>query len=264
MASNNEERTYFVICEDNCKFEGMTKEQIINAIAEATGATPESIDVDAAFITKIKEMNANKNLKFWIGTTAQFEALPSKVQDTLYILTDDDTADSLEALYTELNAAIAGIQESLTGLQDGLFVVKNAQNATNAANATNATNAANSALLKANGTYLENAVGVTDFAVELDGNCLYLITTYIYRGVNLEETNYTFILHVKPYKQGYTSVSSFSNLSTLSTINGCRYIRYNKKANNEGSILKCFRNDNGTDTAENIGAIKYVKLCEII
>lgn len=28
------ERNYYVLCDDNCRFEGMTKEQIYDAIAE--------------------------------------------------------------------------------------------------------------------------------------------------------------------------------------------------------------------------------------
>lgn len=114
----SEERRYFVFCEDNCKFEALTKEQIINAIAEATGAIPESIDVDAAFITKIKDMNADRNLKFWVGTTAQFQALPTKAENTLYILTDDDTADSWEQIAEEL-ADLTNSLNTQVGLING-------------------------------------------------------------------------------------------------------------------------------------------------
>lgn len=67
------ERVYYVICADDCRFEGMSKEQIFAAIAEATGNTP--TDVDAAFITKIKETNKNNALSFWYGTEAEFNAL---------------------------------------------------------------------------------------------------------------------------------------------------------------------------------------------
>ncbi|MGA4517399.1 phage upper tail fiber protein [Solibacillus silvestris] len=77
-------RTYFVICEDNCKFESMTKEQIIAAIAEATGSTPTQID--DAFITKIKEQNAEASTKFWIGTKAEYNAIQSKASDVVYII----------------------------------------------------------------------------------------------------------------------------------------------------------------------------------
>lgn len=80
----NEERRYFVLCEDNCKFEGMTKEQIIAAIAEATGATPTL--VDEAFITKIKEQNAQAATKLWVGTKAEYNAIDTPATDTVYII----------------------------------------------------------------------------------------------------------------------------------------------------------------------------------
>lgn len=78
------ERKYFVLCNDNCRFEGMTKEQIYAAIAEATGHTP--TPVDEAFITMIKEQNANKNIKVWKGTAAQYNALATKDSNTLYFV----------------------------------------------------------------------------------------------------------------------------------------------------------------------------------
>lgn len=78
------ERNYYVLCDDNCRFEGMTKEQIYDAIAEATGMTP--TPVDSAFITKIKEQNASHNLKMWKGTEAQYNALEEHDTDTLYIV----------------------------------------------------------------------------------------------------------------------------------------------------------------------------------
>ena len=67
------ERKYYLICDDDCRFEGMTKEQIMAAIAEATGNTP--VSIDEAFITKIKELNGNTDLTFWKGTQAEFNAL---------------------------------------------------------------------------------------------------------------------------------------------------------------------------------------------
>lgn len=67
------ERTYYVLCDDDCRFESMTKEQIVAAIADATGSTPTGID--DAFITKIKEIRANETKQIWVGTEAQFNAL---------------------------------------------------------------------------------------------------------------------------------------------------------------------------------------------
>ena len=80
----NEQRQYYVFCEDNCKFEAMTKEQIITAIANATGVSPEAVDVDDAFISKIQEMNKNNNLKWWVGTEAEYNAIADLDDETLY------------------------------------------------------------------------------------------------------------------------------------------------------------------------------------
>lgn len=80
------DRTYYVICEDNCKFEGMTKEQIIAAIAEATGATPTQID--DAFISKIKEQNHQGVMKFWTGTEAEYNLIQQHESDVIYIISE--------------------------------------------------------------------------------------------------------------------------------------------------------------------------------
>lgn len=83
-------RKYFVLCEDDCKFEGMTKEQTIAAIAEATGNVPQSID--EAFISQIVNQNGG-SLKLWRGTRAEYNALPEKDEaGTIYHITDDKTA----------------------------------------------------------------------------------------------------------------------------------------------------------------------------
>ena len=98
-------KTYYVRCEDDCLYEGMTKEQILTAIEQAveTGAVS---DPDSAVISKIKEIRANGTAQFWIGTEAQFNALspaPSVgytfvrigADGIMYICTDDDTSESL-------------------------------------------------------------------------------------------------------------------------------------------------------------------------
>ena len=67
------EKKYYVICDDDCLFEGMTNEQIFAAITDATGNTPSG--ASEAFISAIKESNANKSLSFWLGNETQFAAL---------------------------------------------------------------------------------------------------------------------------------------------------------------------------------------------
>ena len=105
---DNYERIYYCFCGDNCKFETMTKEQIIAAIAEATGNTPTNID--SAFITKVKEQNKGNALAFWIGTTAEYNALETKDDLCFYIKTDDTTLD-------DTNKAIEIINKNLAALE---------------------------------------------------------------------------------------------------------------------------------------------------
>lgn len=100
-----DERTYFVLCADNCKFEGMTKEQILTAIEQAI-STGEIKDVDTGFVTKIKERNNGAALSFWVGTTAQYNALEKKSANCFYILTDDTMTE-------DINQTIASFEKSL-------------------------------------------------------------------------------------------------------------------------------------------------------
>lgn len=97
------ERKYYVLCANNCKFESMTKEQILAAIAEATGATV--TDIDGAFITKIKELNKGEALTFWRGTTAEYNALPEKYDDCIYIKTDDTEIKDMTQAFEDMTQA---------------------------------------------------------------------------------------------------------------------------------------------------------------
>ena len=90
-----DERKYYVLCQSNCKFESMTKEQILTAIEQAV-TTGTISDVDAGFITRLVEQNGNKPVKIWVGTQAQYNALTEKDDDTLYITDDANKVDTLE------------------------------------------------------------------------------------------------------------------------------------------------------------------------
>lgn len=91
-------------------YEGMTKEDIITAIEQATGG--DIGDLDTGFITIWKEQNAGIGIKLWVGTTAQYEALDPKPTNTIYIKTDDSTIE-------DINAAIAAIQAAITAIETG-------------------------------------------------------------------------------------------------------------------------------------------------
>lgn len=102
------ELKHFVIGENDCFIEGMTKEEIYAAIAETTGNTPTG--VDSAFITKLVNQNGG-TLKLWRGTTAEYNALETKDADTIYVRTDAVTAEEAYnrafIAETQANAAMA-------------------------------------------------------------------------------------------------------------------------------------------------------------
>ena len=90
-------RMYYCYCDSNCKFETMTKEQILAAIAQAveTGSVG---DCDTGFITKVKEQNSGSCVTLWVGTRAQYNAIAEKAKNCMYIITDDTTgADIVKA-----------------------------------------------------------------------------------------------------------------------------------------------------------------------
>ena len=104
---------FYVFCDDNCRYEGMTKEQIIAAIAEATGSAPTAID--DAFITKLKEIRAGDTAQLWIGTEADFNALDPQpiinkssvrigADGIMYICTDE-SLNSKAVAHAETHAA---------------------------------------------------------------------------------------------------------------------------------------------------------------
>lgn len=96
---------FYVICDDDSKHEGMTKEQILAAIAQAI-ETGNVENCDTGFITKIKEQNGGGYVTFWVGTQAQYNALAETATNCLYIITDDtSTADTKAAFEAAVKAA---------------------------------------------------------------------------------------------------------------------------------------------------------------
>lgn len=96
-----DERIYYVICADGCKFESMTKEQILAAITQAV-ETGEIKDVDTGFVTTIKEQNSGAGLTFWVGTSAEYNALETKATNCFYIITDDTYSDNINTAIEEM------------------------------------------------------------------------------------------------------------------------------------------------------------------
>lgn len=115
-------------------FPTMTKEQILAAIIEAVNDGSIS-NIDAGFITKIKEINKNSELQFWTGTQAEYNALQNKDPEHIeYRITDDTTLSDIEQ-------AISDIEADVSGILNGVTAVPNATYAKSAAQADYAVNA---------------------------------------------------------------------------------------------------------------------------
>jgi hypothetical protein len=110
-------KKYYCFCSSNCKYETMTKEQILSAITQA--ASGESvIDPDASYISRIRETNTGANITFWVGTQAQYNALQGNTeQNCLYIITDDTlTREEIERLIGELQQGVAKAEQAVASV----------------------------------------------------------------------------------------------------------------------------------------------------
>lgn len=96
-------KKYYCFCSSNCKYETMTKEQILAAITQAVESGTVS-DVDTGFVTKIKELNSGKAVTMWVGTTAQYNALTEHVENCIYIKVDDTTGEDVGKAISNLMA----------------------------------------------------------------------------------------------------------------------------------------------------------------
>ena len=107
----------YVFSGDNCKYESMTKEQILAAIQQAV-STHEITDVDTGFVTKIKERNQNKQLQFWVGKQSEYEAIPTKDENTFYIVTDDSSFDDIADAVNQMQADVGSMQTAFGELRN--------------------------------------------------------------------------------------------------------------------------------------------------
>lgn len=139
------ERNYWVLCDDNCRFPAMTKEQILAAIAQAV-ESGEIHDVDTGFVQTIKTINGVP-LRFFVGQQSEYELLSDEEKENLFaIITNDTAKESIEL-------AIKQVQDEMKTLNDGLcdgsiavteaVHAQRADYANSALNATAAINAVN-------------------------------------------------------------------------------------------------------------------------
>lgn len=111
------DRKYYVICGDNCKFEGMTKEQILTAIEQAVNGGGIT-NIDAGFITTLKELNRGVGLRFWVGTSAEYNALAKKPENCFCVLTDEPTFTDVCKAYGEMRVELDAFTQQLTDIAE--------------------------------------------------------------------------------------------------------------------------------------------------
>lgn len=153
----------YVICDQNCKFESMTKEQILSAIMQAVNEGTIG-DIDAGFIQTIKTING-KSLKFFYGEQAAFDALTDEEKQGVFaIITNDATIDGLKSAIEDVQNTL---YEMSSSLKYGGFVVAQATSATSATSASYATRAGTAAVaesLKEGGNVTVNHAERADHA----------------------------------------------------------------------------------------------------
>lgn len=157
----------YVICDQNCKFEGMTKEQIYTAIMQAVNEGTIG-DIDAGFITTIKTINGTP-LKFFVGEQAEYDALTDEDKKDLFaIITNDTTKEGLLQALEDLKTAAKTNAENIA--KNAEAIQKNAENIEYHSKYSYHTAAlANSA---------ERAAGTAMFTLDasiLDHNSIYLV-----------------------------------------------------------------------------------------
>ena len=69
---------------------------------------------EQADLTKIQEKNEGRHLGVWLGKTKTFEQLNSTAENTVYLFEDDDTLEKIEEEFTNTNAAVEELRESVS------------------------------------------------------------------------------------------------------------------------------------------------------
>lgn len=105
--------TVYAICGTNCKYETLTKEQILSAITQAVNDGTIS-DIDAGFVTKIKTITGS-TLRFFVGTQAEYDVLSDEQkQGTFAIISNDTTKEGLLNAIQELQDDLEDLETRLT------------------------------------------------------------------------------------------------------------------------------------------------------
>lgn len=114
---------YYAFDDNNCKFETMTKEQIIATIR---GAMQTGLIIDEGGIySSVDEINKNTNIKFWLGTKAEYNAVTEYADNVLYLISDEETQEEIQTQIQQLAEKNSSIYEALRLLQYKINLIEN-------------------------------------------------------------------------------------------------------------------------------------------
>ena len=133
-------------CDDNCKFEVYTREEIIGLLEYviANNALPSDLIVDGnidsstnlAAVNAIVEQNKGTALKIWVGTQAEFDAYTGDKTNLYAIISDDQTLQNLLNKLVTVENNIASFEKTINSICDGITAVPKAAEATKSASST--------------------------------------------------------------------------------------------------------------------------------
>lgn len=220
--------TVYVICNNNCKYEGMTKEQILTAIMQAVNEGTIG-NIDTGFITTLKTINGLP-LRFFVGTQAEYNALANK-SDLFAIITDDTNKDNITKIIEELRKTLSDL---VVNLSKGLFVVAKSSIATKAER-----DDKGNIIDKTYGNFAQSWVGTSLLGdtLALNGEGTYLFTVYV------RDAYAEFRASAIAYFDGNNETVSMLNCVPLSD-NGSAVYRLNITKNGVASVQRS-RNNNG-------------------
>ena len=109
----------YAICDANCRWETLTREEILAAITQAVNEGTIS-NIDTGFVQTIKTING-KGLKFFVGEQSEYDTLTEEDKKDLFaIITNDTTKEGLLNAISTLQTKLTDIE---TKLENGSFVV---------------------------------------------------------------------------------------------------------------------------------------------
>lgn len=221
--------TVYVYCDANCKWEGMTKEQILAAIAQAVNEGTIG-ECDTGFVQTIKTINGHA-LKFFVGEQSEYDTLTEADKKDLFAIITNDT--NKEGLLNAINTLQTEFAEFKNGIEKGTVVVPRAANAKKASEDGNG-----NVIAETYGNFARNwkSGGLMANGVSLEGQGIYLFA------ISVKDAWATFHTSAIAYYFGYETFITLNN----QLLDSNRVVSYRLKITADGvaSVQRASRSEN--------------------